>query len=410
MPKQNVKGNLLKRIIENQMPLKLLGVNFKDMDMDDQVETIEARLQSFLGQLQSELGVLDRIIHKNKNQHRRSSYFQYSLKVRRDFKLLQSTNLLELVNSSFIVINGNRPRQKVHLLESLKKRKCDGGKHSFLDRLLGATRLLSQMVEPMLKAAIELSTLLARSFFMGFSMTLLALLARLRVLTQQILLDVVSVFNMASALSRKRQSIKLNKEGIEVYREYYPTNEQTNEELVFLECVWETDKFMLLEKTIEPENTNPETVNYNVIVCQGSSAVEYKRIETILGVVDNKPADVTVNKTCEEDPATMRTDNVSSMEGYVNDDCKRVEDDVKDDSGALEPSVKGPEQEHTTCSGLLVNQDFPKVKQKKVAFISVKKLEALKGDETGVVNSKLSDDRVNGKKEDSFFSLLTGGI
>ncbi|XP_076885639.1 uncharacterized protein LOC143535202 [Bidens hawaiensis] len=350
--------------------------------MDDQVETIEARLQSFLGQLQSELGVLDRIIHKNKNQHRRSSYFQYLLKVRRDCNLLQSTNLLELVNSSFIVVNGNRPRQKVHLLESLKKRKCDGGKHSFLDRLLGAARLLSQMVEPMLKAAIELSTLLARSFFMGFSMTLLALLARLRVLTQQILLDVVSVFNMASSLSRKRQSIKLNQEGIEVYREYYPTNEQTNEERLFLECVWESDKFVLLEKTIEPENTNPEMLNDDVIVCQESSAVEYESIETILGVVDNKLTDVSVNKTCEEDPAAMRTDNVSSMEGYA-DDYKQVDDDVKDDSGVLEPSLKGPEQEHTTCSGLLV-------KPKKVAFISVKKPEASKA-----VNNKLSDDRVN---------------
>ncbi|XP_076888088.1 uncharacterized protein LOC143538402 [Bidens hawaiensis] len=373
--------------------------------MDVQVETIEARLQSFLSQLQSELGVLDRIIYKNKNQHRRSSYFQYLLKVRRDCKLLQSTNLLELVNSSFIVINGNRPRQKVNLLESLKKRKCDGGKHSFLDRLLGAARLLSQMVEPMLKAAIELSTLLARSFFMGFSMTLLALLARLRVLTQQILLDVVSVFNMASALSRKRQSIKLNQEGIEVYREYYPTNEQTNEELVFLECVWDTDKFVLLEKKIKPDHTNHETMaNDDVVICQESSAVEYESIETILGVLDNKPVDVTVNKTCEEDPAAMRTDDVS-MEGYAND-CKQVEDDVRGDSGVLKPSVKGPEAEQITCSGLLVDQDLPKLKPKKVAFISVKKPEAAKADETGLI-SKLSDD---GKKEDSFFSLLTGGI
>ncbi|XP_076935617.1 uncharacterized protein LOC143602371 [Bidens hawaiensis] len=195
---------------------------------------------------------------------------------------------------------------------------------------------------------------------------------------------------MASSLSRKRQSIKLNQEGIEVYREYYPTNEQTNVERLFLECVWETDKFVLLEKTIEPENTNPETVNDDVIVCQSSSTVEYESIETILGVVDNKPTDVTGNKTCEEGPATMRTDNVSSMEGYANE-CKQVEDDVKDDSGVLEPSVKGPEQEHTTCSGLLADHELPKHKPKKVAFISVKKQEASKGDETGVVNNKLSD-------------------
>ncbi|KAK1440046.1 hypothetical protein QVD17_05871 [Tagetes erecta] len=375
--------------------------------MDDQVETIESRLQSFLSQFQAELGVLDRIVHKNKNQHRRSSYFQYLLKVRRDCKLLQSTNLLEIVNSCFIVINGNRPRQKVQLLESLKRRKCDGGKPTFLARLQGAARLLSQMVEPMLKAAIEISTLLARSFFMGFSMTVLALLARLRVLTQQILLDVVSVFNMASSLSRKQQSIKLNQEGIEVYREYYPTNE----EIMFLECVWETDKFVLLEKKSEPENTNAEPIT-DVIVCQGLSTVEYQSFETILG--ENKPADVnvTVDKVSEQDTANMKTDNLTSMEGLTND-SKQVEvhEAVKDESSVLKSSTKNLEQEHITCSSLQANQDLPlpKLKPKKVAFISVKKPEASKANDTGLLN-KLSDDRVNGEKEDSFFRLLTGGI
>ncbi|KAI3675593.1 hypothetical protein L1987_85183 [Smallanthus sonchifolius] len=371
-------------------------------DMDDQIETIEARLQSFLGQLQPELGVLDRIIHKNKNQHRRSSYFQYLLKVRRDCKLLQSTNLLEVVNSCFHVIKGDKPRQKVHLLESLKRRKCNGVKHNFLARLKGAARLLSQIVEPMLKAAIEISTLLARSFFMGFSVTVLALLARLRVLTQQILLDVVSAFNMASSLSRKQQSVKLKQEGIEVYREYYPTNEP----IVFLECVWETDKFVLLEKKNEPENTNPDKINDDVI-CQGLSTVEYESIETTLG--ENKQVDVTVDKT-SEDHATMRTDNPSSMEGLTNS-CEQVEehDDVKDQSGVLENSIKTSEQEQITSSSLQANQDLPKLKPKKVAFISVKKPEASKANDTGLL-SKLSDDKVNGVKEDPLFSLLTGGI
>nr|GFA51620.1 hypothetical protein [Tanacetum cinerariifolium] len=79
------------------------NLNKVDEDMDAEFETIEARLQSFIGQFHSEVGVLDRIIHKYKNQHRRSSYFQYLFKVRRDCKLLQTTNLVELVNSSFLV-------------------------------------------------------------------------------------------------------------------------------------------------------------------------------------------------------------------------------------------------------------------------------------------------------------------
>lgn len=73
----------------------------------------------------------------------------------------------------------------------------------------------------------------------------MALLARLRVLVQQILLDVVSVFNMVSSLSQEKQSVKITQEGLEVFREYYPTNK----EFVTLECVWKTDKFVLVEKT-----------------------------------------------------------------------------------------------------------------------------------------------------------------
>ncbi|KAF7815797.1 uncharacterized protein G2W53_029766 [Senna tora] len=70
-----------------------------------------------LDQLQAEHGILERMVYKNKNQHRRCSYFKYLLKVRRDLKLLQSTNLKELVISCFLVIKGDRPKQKVHLLE-----------------------------------------------------------------------------------------------------------------------------------------------------------------------------------------------------------------------------------------------------------------------------------------------------
>lgn len=213
--------------------------------MGSEIETLEERLNSFLVQLQAECRVFERMVYKNKNQHRRCSYFQYLLKVRRDLRLLQSSKLEEIVGSSFHVITGRKPRQKVNLLESLKWRKCDSGTPNFMERLLGAACLLSQIVEPMLKAATDISTLLARSFFMGFSLTILALLARLRVLVQQILLDVVSVFNMVSSLSQEKQSVKITQEGLEVFREYYPTNK----EFVTLECVWKTDKFVLVEKT-----------------------------------------------------------------------------------------------------------------------------------------------------------------
>ncbi|CDP04319.1 unnamed protein product [Coffea canephora] len=89
----------------------------------------------------TEFGILDRIVYKNKNQHRRWSYFQYLLKVRRDLRLLQSAKLEEILNSCFLVIHGKGPKQKL-----LKRRRCDGGKCNFLERLLGVVRLLSKVV------------------------------------------------------------------------------------------------------------------------------------------------------------------------------------------------------------------------------------------------------------------------
>nr|GEV63954.1 hypothetical protein [Tanacetum cinerariifolium] len=165
------------------------------------------------------------------------------------------------------------------------------------------------MVEPMLKGAIEISTLLARSFFMGFSMTLLALLARLRVLTQQ------------------------------VFREYYPTNEQ----IIYLECVWETDKFILLERKSEPDNKSPDTIKEDV-ACQGSSRVEYQSVETILG--ENKTVDTVMEKTCEDDVTTIKTDNLSSID-FLTNDCKQVEpNSTKDHSGLLVSSRMNLQHEH----------------------------------------------------------------
>ncbi|KAG7957556.1 hypothetical protein I3843_11G182000 [Carya illinoinensis] len=229
--------------------------------MGSEIDTLEVRFTSMLGQLQTECGILERIVYKNKNQHRRYSYFQHILKVRRDLRLLHSAKLEELVDSCVLVITGKRPKQKVHLLESLKRRKCDGGKHNIMERLLGAARLLLLTVEPMLMAATEISILLARSFFTGFSLTMLALLARLRVLVQQ-----------------KKQSVKISQEGIEVSREFY----SNNDEVVTLECVWKLDKFVSLERTYK-SNTGSPNGDLKEDASIGTSTVKYQSIESFIG-------------------------------------------------------------------------------------------------------------------------------
>ncbi|XP_011030825.1 PREDICTED: uncharacterized protein LOC105130155 [Populus euphratica] len=341
--------------------------------MGSEIETLEERLNSFLVQLQAECRVLERMVYKNKNQHRRCSYFQYLLKVRRDLRLLQSIKLEEIVGSCFHVISGRKPRQKVHLLESLKWRKCDSGTPNFMERLLGAARLLSQIVEPMLKAATDISTLLARSFFMGFSLTILALLARLRVLVQQILLDVVSVFNMVSSLSQEKQSVKITQEGLEVFREYYPTNE----EFVTLECVWKTDKFVLVEKT---HKIDVKVQDGGL----GDSSIEksvprYWTIESFLGDSDSDFEKADDDHTAKEDSCEDKQHLFSGPSVESSEHGNQVEGDVEwGDNPIISESPRKqlpPEDSLAAKSSSPPSSKVltPQYGARQVAFVSVKR-------------------------------------
>ncbi|KAM1952679.1 hypothetical protein ACFX15_007128 [Malus domestica] len=371
--------------------------------MDAEAEALEEKLVSLLGQLQAETAILERMVYKNKNQHRRGSYFQYLMKVRRDLRLLQSAKLEELLGCCFQSITGKRPKQKLHLLESLKRRKCESGKHNFMERLLGAARLLSQMVEPMLKAAIEISTLLARSFFMGFSLTVLALLARLRVLVQQILLDVVSVFNMVSSLSQKQQSVKIIQGGLEVFREFYPSNE----EIIILECVWKSDKFELIERTHKTE-----IATHDGDLCLGESSVLYKSTESILGDDETIPEMADANHSAEKVPVEVKEDKIDLLSGLSNDgDNSQLVEHCEDGPDIGEnPSEKFSEEGSLlTGTSLSQSSDASKLQSGpvKVAFIQVKHPLYLTANTTEIHSKE--NDISSSTKEDPLFSLLSGG-
>ncbi|XP_015898804.2 uncharacterized protein LOC107432211 isoform X2 [Ziziphus jujuba] len=366
------------------------------MPMDSEVDTLEEKLTSLLGQLQIECGIFERMVYKNKNQHRRCSYFQYLLKVRRDLRLLQSAKLEDILNSCFEVITGRRPRQKVHLLESLKRRKCEGEKYNFMDRLLGAARLLSQMVEPMLKASIEISILLARSFFMGFSQTILALLARIRVLVQQILLDVVSVFNMVSSLSRKKQSVKITQDGLEVFREIFPTKE----EFATLECVWKSDKFILLERKHKSDiSSHDEDPEGNASI--PALSLKYQSLDSFLGA--KKDLTHTQEGNTDLSPGV----SIGDDDGKVVEGCSKV-----GDASSIEeiPSKEFPQ------GGLLPGtSSFPSSNassklqsgSRRVAFVSVKNPQPSACSVSGI-HLKQTESKSD-SKEDAFFSLLSAG-
>ncbi|XP_056844317.1 uncharacterized protein LOC108808505 isoform X2 [Raphanus sativus] len=285
------------------------------MDDDDvQAKALEEKLKSQLRLLELEHAVFERMVYKNKNQHRRCSYFQYLLKVRRDLRLLRTANMEEILRPCFHVIAGIGTKQKLHVLESLKLKKSP----NILDRLRGALHLLSQMTEPILKAASGISVLLACSFFIGSSMTFLALLARLRVLIQQILLDAVSVFNSVTATSLKKQSVKIAQDGVEVFREFYPKDEEC---FTLLDCVWKTDKYVLLETLQNLESSKPVEETVSEDVNTRDSLVQYQTSVSSLGEelsplpgADNGGVTVKESSTPNTEIASFNTNNALQPE------------------------------------------------------------------------------------------------
>ncbi|KAL5548289.1 hypothetical protein UlMin_003520 [Ulmus minor] len=367
--------------------------------MGSEVEALEEKLSSLLGQLQAECGVLERMVYKNKNQHRRCSYFQHLLKVRRDLRLLQSAKLEELVSSCFVVITGKKPKQKVHLLESLKRRKCEGGTYNFMERLLGAARILSQMVEPMLKAAVGISVLLARSFFVGFSMTILALLAHIRVLVQQILLDVVSVFNMVSSLSLKKQSVKITQQGLEKF--------SLQKRNISLECVWESEKFVLLERTHKNEAAS-HVEDLDSHVSLSASSVQYQSIEAFLA------DDGDENHTANHDPALPKHDKTDLLPvpSTRNDDEKQVEGSPEVGEASIVSETPITNQTYLlSSSSFFPTSNASKLKSgsRKVAFLAVKNPLPSTATPKGVPIQLNETETKSDNKEDPFFSLLTAG-
>ncbi|XP_042418184.1 uncharacterized protein LOC122006668 isoform X1 [Zingiber officinale] len=327
---------------------------------------VHTRLQHLLVQLQIEAGVLDRIVYRNKNQHRHGSYFQYLLKVRRDLNLLHSTELGRILKMLFPIIDGKKPARMAIVPTRLKSNDI-GSNHNLKNRLLGCARLLSQMTEPILKAAIQISLLLAKSFFSGFCITVMALLARLRVLVQQMLQDVVMVFNKVSFLTTEKQSIKLSQDGVEVYREFH----RSVHKRIVLECVWKGDKYFLLERT---ENKEDETREEDIQATPSSTTtIHYRTLE----LFDE-----------EEETSCPPTDATNSSQAQVDKFPATTE--AATGNVPVEPQTQS---------------------RRKVAFVSVKRPAAASNTNEPVKIPKLDLVSNNSlETDDPFLDLLFSGI
>ncbi|MBA0606628.1 hypothetical protein Godav_019067 [Gossypium davidsonii] len=251
---------------------------------------------------------------------------------------------------------------------------------------------------------------------MGFSLTVLALLARLRVLVQQILLDMVPVFNTASSLSQKKQSIKITHQGIEVYREFFPKKE----DFVTLECVWNMDKFVLVERTNRCEIEMQERGNDGE-VSAGGNAVQYETIESFLG--DDEP---TAEKADAETSPCMKV-SITGITIDHDNDKMQVENVAEKVDGTVfyeNSELKNVSQAHLVAdtSTSAISDSFEVMSNaRKVAFVSVKRpasspanptdLPLRAGPSTMNPTDLPSKGSVSsgGDKTDAFYSLLTLG-
>lgn len=233
----------------------------------EEVKHLEERLKAQLLQLRSESQMFQRLMYKNKNQHRRCLYYRALSKVSRDLRLFETANLKHILNKYFQIIGRDNPVETMIRLESLKNRKKYGiGEDQ--KQLLGVARLLAQMSEPIIEASLQISTLLGQSFFMPFALTMLALLARLRVLLQQMLLDVVCIFDIFSSICQDKHFLKMKDEGCRVFKECYLSHKPA----LSLECHWDGVKFLLLEKLVEGKRNTPEMVMEATELEQDSSS------------------------------------------------------------------------------------------------------------------------------------------
>ncbi|KAI4306066.1 hypothetical protein L6164_029377 [Bauhinia variegata] len=251
---------------------------------------------------------------------------------------------------------------------------------------------------------------------MGFSLTIMALLARLRVLVQQILLDVISLFNMVSSLSQKKQSVKITQDGIEVFREFYPISY----DFVTLECVWESDKFVLLEKKHKIENASATKEDCEGNVYSQASAVNYESIETFL---DDPPASekVDAESAVKEGPSSVKDINTDSLMASSG-----IEEDKDIEGGEKEGENLGiiavPSEELPPEGGLhALSQPSPSGKldsgSKKVAFVSIKNLTSISQSvnslspcSANVKAAHFMESETNNDKEETLASILSEGI
>ncbi|CAM6100336.1 unnamed protein product [Calypogeia fissa] len=211
----------------------------------DEARNLQSRLREQVSQLKIELGLFLRLMYKNKNQHRRTLYYQRLSEVRRDMQMFSKLELDETVESLGKFFSAKRPDSLSSKAVTQSKFKDAIDERKALRTLLSVARLLNQSDGPIMAGSAQLAGLLGQSFFMPFALTMFSCLARFRVLLIQVLYEVVAAFNLLSTIWQQKQKSLI----YSVQRKSVSSSVQGQTHLpAVLECHWDGTKLSVTEK------------------------------------------------------------------------------------------------------------------------------------------------------------------
>lgn len=149
-------------------------------------------------ELHQEMVLLEKLMYKNRNQHRGTRPFHRLEHVRREVRLLwRKGNGLDVLGR-FRDILTIAAQPTVGLQE--RKVPLASSCVSLLQQLFVVCRLAEGIARSILGAAHQVTSQLAHGFFMPFSLACLALLARMRTLNAQLLIDTLQSYNALSEM------------------------------------------------------------------------------------------------------------------------------------------------------------------------------------------------------------------
>ncbi|EFJ38350.1 hypothetical protein SELMODRAFT_437283 [Selaginella moellendorffii] len=179
-------------------------------------------VRQHISSLQREDALLERLIYRSKSQHRGTLHFRKLHQARRSLKLLRVA-----ASDTFL------SALDFHLEPAVKRRRnknvASESKEAVLNILWGVSRILHELNAPILGASKQMAGLLEQGRFMSYTLTVLSILARIRVLSFQLLLDCVSLYNLLAAELRTGNSL-------------VTFNKLQRELPASLECKWDAER------------------------------------------------------------------------------------------------------------------------------------------------------------------------